>query len=63
MSFIGTVATVIHRVTKLVAVDAAVVVTAETEWSFTLNVHCRDTKATEKNHEILFHTHSPLLRF
>lgn len=37
---IGAVTTVIDRVTQLVAVDAAIVFTAETERSLALDVHC-----------------------
>lgn len=40
LSLIGAIPTVIDRVTQLVAVDAAIVVTAETERSLTLDVHC-----------------------
>lgn len=39
-SLVRAVAAVIHRVTQLVAVDAAIVVTVETERSVTLDVHC-----------------------
>lgn len=40
LSLIRAVTTVINRVTQLVAVDAAVVVTAETERHLTLDIHC-----------------------
>lgn len=40
LSLIRTVSTVISRVAQLMAVDATVVVTAETERSLTLDVHC-----------------------
>ena len=40
LSLIRAVAAVIDRVTQLVAVDAAVVVTAETERSLALDFHC-----------------------
>lgn len=40
LSLIGAVTAVVYRVTQLVAVDAAVVVTAETERSVTLDFHC-----------------------
>lgn len=39
-SLIRTVSTVVSRVAQLMAVDATVVVTAETERSLTLDVHC-----------------------
>lgn len=39
-SLVRAVATVIHRVTQLVSVDAAIVVAVETERSVTLDVHC-----------------------
>ena len=40
LSLVRAVTAVINRVTQLVAVDAAVVVTAEPERSLTLDVHC-----------------------
>lgn len=47
--FIGAVATVIHGVAQLVAVNAAVVAAAESERRLTLDVHCECTKVVLKN--------------
>lgn len=40
LSLIRAVTAVVHRVAQLVAVDAAVVVAAETERRLTLDFHC-----------------------
>lgn len=44
MSLIRAVSTVIDGVAELMAVDAAVVVTSETERWLTFNVHCKENK-------------------
>lgn len=49
LPLIGAVAAVVHGVAQLVAVYAAVVVTAESERRLTLDVHCKFTKIVKKN--------------
>ena len=44
LSLISAVPTVVDSVAELMAVDAAVVATTETEWRLTFNIHCKVNK-------------------